>query len=165
MSYPPPPAGDPYSQQQAYGQQPYGGQPVAAYAGWGARFGAYLIDSLIFAPFAILAAVLGTGTDAATGLPTINAMYYVFYLLGLVVLGYNRWFQGGKTGQSWGRKALGIKLVSENTGQPIGAGNAFVRDLAHILDAIPCYIGFLFPLWDAKKQTFSDKICKTVVVR
>ncbi|SDT81170.1 RDD family protein [Actinoplanes derwentensis] len=167
MSYPPPPAGDPYSNQppqQPYGQQPYG-QPVAAYASWGSRLGGYLIDSLVFLPFAILAFVLGTSTDAATGLPTVNAMYYVFYLVGIVVSGYNRWFLGGKTGQSWGRKALGIKLVSENTGQPIGPGNAFVRDLAHILDSAPCGIGFLFPLWDAKKQTFSDKIVKTVVVR
>lgn len=158
MSYAPPPAGDPYANQQPYGQQ-----PVAAYAGWGARLGGYLIDGLIVAPFSILASLLGTSTEG--GVMTMNALYYVFLLAGLVVAGYNRWFQGGKTGQTWGRKALGIKLVSETTGQPIGAGNAFVRDLAHILDAIPCYIGFLFPIWDAKKQTFADKIVKTVVVR
>ncbi|GAA1635786.1 RDD family protein [Actinoplanes couchii] len=172
MSYPPPPAGDPYSNQQpqqpygqqAYGQQPYG-QPTAAYAGWGTRVGASLIDGLIVAPFSILAATLGMGTDAATGLPTINAFYYIFILLAFLVAGYNRWYLGGKTGQTWGKKALNIRLVSENTGQPIGAGNAFVRDLAHILDGIPCYIGYLFPLWDQKKQTFADKICKTLVVR
>jgi hypothetical protein len=41
---------------------------------------------------------------------------------------------------------------------------AFVRDLAHIVDSVICYVGFLFPLWDAKKQTLADKIVKTVVV-
>jgi hypothetical protein len=41
---------------------------------------------------------------------------------------------------------------------------AFVRDLAHILDALPCYIGFLWPIWDSKRQTFADKIMNTVVV-
>jgi uncharacterized RDD family membrane protein YckC len=82
-----------------------------------------------------------------------------------VLNGYNRWYLGGKTGQSWGKKALGLHLVGEQTGQPIGPGMAFVRDLAHIVDAIICYIGFLFPLWDAKKQTLADKIVKTLVIK
>ena len=41
---------------------------------------------------------------------------------------------------------------------------AFVRNLCHIIDGAICYIGFLFPLWDAKRQTFADKILATVVV-
>jgi uncharacterized RDD family membrane protein YckC len=185
MTYPPPPSNDPYGQQQPqygqqqpqygqqppqYGQQPgygtppsYGapggyGAPALNYAGWPQRVGAFLIDALCVAPFSILASVLGQKDGG------LNALYFVFLLLGLVVQGYNRWFQQGKTGQSWGKKALGIRLVSESTGQPIGAGMAFVRDIAHFLDGLPCYIGYLWPLWDAKKQTFADKILKTVVV-
>jgi uncharacterized RDD family membrane protein YckC len=138
--------------------------PTSAYATWIQRVGAYLIDGIILAPFWILAAVLGHGTDSATGVPTTNVFYFIFTLLGIVVLGYNRWFQAGKTGQSWGKKALSIRLLDEQTGQPIGGGKAFVRDLAHIVDGIICYIGYLFPLWDAKKQTLADKIVKTVVV-
>ena len=43
---------------------------------------------------------------------------------------------------------------------------AFVRDIAHILDSIICGlpIGWLWPLWDAKRQTWADKVMKTVVV-
>jgi uncharacterized RDD family membrane protein YckC len=167
MTYPP--SNDPYGNQQPppqYGapQQPYGapggygGAPAVSYAGWPQRVGAFLIDALCTAPFYILASVLGSGDNG------LNAFYFIFSLLGLVVQGYNRWFQQGKTGQSWGKKALGLRLVSEQTGQPIGAGMAFVRDLAHILDGLPCYIGYLWPLWDAKKQTFADKILKTVVI-
>ncbi|MDQ1539752.1 MAG: hypothetical protein QOH29_478, partial [Actinomycetota bacterium] len=26
------------------------------------------------------------------------------------------------------------------------------------------YLGYLWPLWDSKRQTFADKILKTVVV-
>jgi uncharacterized RDD family membrane protein YckC len=40
-----------------------------------------------------------------------------------------------------------------------------VRTIAHIVDSIICYIGWLFPLWDPKRQTLADKIVKTVVVR
>jgi uncharacterized RDD family membrane protein YckC len=58
---------------------------------------------------------------------------------------------------------MGIKLVDERTGQPIGPGMSFVRDLAHTLDGF-FYLGYLWPLWDDKRQTFADKILSTVVV-
>ncbi|MFK3981785.1 RDD family protein [Micromonospora sp. NPDC050397] len=137
------------------------------FANWITRVGAYIVDGLIVAPFSILAVVLdGPGTDPETGLATgPGPLYWVFAVLGFALSAYNRWFQAGKTGQSWGKKALGIRLVGEATGQPIGAGKAFLRDIAHIVDIIICYVGFLFPLWDSKRQTLADKIVKTVVVK
>ncbi|HYN17024.1 MAG TPA: RDD family protein, partial [Actinomycetes bacterium] len=62
------------------------------------------------------------------------------------------------------KQVLNIRLLRMQDGQPMGGGMAFVRDLAHIVDALPCYIGFLFPLWDARRQTFADKIMSTVVI-
>ena len=59
---------------------------------------------------------------------------------------------------------LKLRLVSEETGQPIGMLMAFVRDICHIIDSIICFIGYLFPLWDSKRQTIADKIVKTVVI-
>jgi uncharacterized RDD family membrane protein YckC len=53
-------------------------------------------------------------------------------------------------------------VVSEQTGQPIGFGLSVVRQIAHIVDSIICYIGFLWPLWDPKRQTLADKIMRTV---
>ena len=53
---------------------------------------------------------------------------------------------------------------SARTGQPIGALMTFARQLVHLLDALACYIGYLWPLWDAKRQTFADKIMSTVVI-
>jgi uncharacterized RDD family membrane protein YckC len=137
------------------------------FATWITRVGGYLVDVLVTVPFTVLALVLGgPGTDAATGLPTgPGPLYFVFIVLGIALSGYNRWYLAGKTGQSWGKKAVGISLVDETTGQPIGAGKAFLRDLAHFLDSIICYIGWLFPLWDAKGQTLADKIVKTVVTK
>ncbi len=41
---------------------------------------------------------------------------------------------------------------------------SFVRAILHILDALPCLIGYLWPLWDSKRQTFADKIMGTVVI-
>ena len=40
----------------------------------------------------------------------------------------------------------------------------FVCDICYFVDVIICYIGFLFLLWDVKRQTLADKIVRTVVV-
>lgn len=74
-------------------------------------------------------------------------------------------YREGTTGQSPGKRRLGIRLERADTGTPIGFGQAIVRRLVHILDALPCYLGFLWPLWDERRQTFADKVTATVVVR
>ncbi|HEU5000504.1 MAG TPA: RDD family protein, partial [Lapillicoccus sp.] len=74
------------------------------------------------------------------------------------------WYLGGTTGYTIGRGVAGVKLVKEATGETVGMGMAFVRDIAHIVDSIICYVGWLFPLWDTKRQTIADKIMSTVVL-
>jgi len=92
------------------------------------------------------------------------------FLVGLVVnlaaagISFYFTYMTGACGQSPGKKIMGIKVVSEETGQVIGGGLGIVRGLAHFVDAIIFYVGFLFPLWDAKRQTLADKIMKTVVL-
>jgi uncharacterized RDD family membrane protein YckC len=84
----------------------------------------------------------------------------------LVAIVIGIWFsvQVGQTGQSPGMRVIGLKCISTQTGQPIGGGLGFVRSLAHIVDSLICYVGWLFPLWDSQRQTLADKIMKTVVV-
>jgi uncharacterized RDD family membrane protein YckC len=140
-------------QSQPYPSGPYQGgvTTTTPYASWIQRVGAYLVD---IAPIWILDAIFYR----------ITAIFWIISLASLGWTIYNRWYQAGTTGQSLGKKVLNLRLVSEQTGQPIGTLMAFVRDICHIIDAVICYIGFLFPLWDAKRQTIADKIVKTVVV-
>ncbi|MFB6573176.1 RDD family protein [Streptomyces noursei] len=71
----------------------------------------------------------------------------------------------GSTGQTPGKKALGIRVIKEATGQPMGFGMTFVRYLCRYLNGLLCGIGWLWPLWDEKNQTFADKIVGTVVIQ
>lgn len=161
--------------QSGYGQQPtqggYGGAPQMnnAFApnqtqgqlsSWGTRAGGYAMD--VIAPLVAFYIIIFIAAAISTTLGTIVYLLGILALLGFFI--WNRWLQGGNTGQTIGRKQMGTKLISEATGQPIGPGMAFVRDIAHFLDSIACYVGWLFPLWDDKRQTFSDKIMKTVVI-
>jgi uncharacterized RDD family membrane protein YckC len=143
-----------YPQQGGYGypQQGYGATPP--YANWGQRFLGTLVDGLVFLVPYIL--VLFSSKAAVLGI-----------IGGLAIFGIAIWqlIQEGRTGQTVGKKALGIRLVKEATGQPIGVGMAFVRRIAHFLDSLACYLGWLWPAWDAKRQTFADKVCGTIVIR
>ena len=156
---PPPPGYDPnagYGQPPAYGGMPGGGMPAAPgqWAGpplaeWPTRAAGWLIDTVIsLVPYVILL--------------RINVALALLALLG--ILGYQLVIQG-QTGQTIGKKVMNIKLLREADGQPVGVGMSIGRYFVHFLDAIPCYIGYLWPLWDAKKQTFADKILQTVVVK
>ncbi|GAA0971923.1 Proline-rich antigen [Nocardioides aquaticus] len=183
----------PYGQQPGpYGQQanPYGGGPYdtpaghgAPYAHWGKRVGSSLVDGLVMLPFFVLAVVffvmsreetatqtfvdangeqVAFGTDVSFNGPFL--WLAVLLYLGAIVFGiWNVVFRQGRTGRSLGKSALGTILLKEETGRPLGAGMTFVRQLCHVLDGF-FYLGYLWPLWDAKRQTFADKIVGTVVL-
>ena len=173
---PPPGYGQPGQPPPGYGQPPYGGPqpgygqqpppyaqqigapgygyqaaPSYSYAGWWKRVGAVLLD--FFLPF-LIAGICFRINIGLGAIVDLAAIVWSFYNI----------FQGGKTGSRWGQKIVGIRLLKEATGQPVGGGFAIGRSFVHILDSIPCYIGYLWPLWDSKHQTFADKIMGTVVV-
>ena len=138
-------------------------------ARWGRRVAAYLID---FAPEIVASVPLAIAyvlalIDLARG-PVGSALIWagIGAVLMLAALGwtiYNRWLIGGRTGQSLGKRVLRLHLVGEQTVEPIGPLNAFVRDLVHILDRVTVG-GFLWPLWHDKRKTFADMIMQTVVI-
>jgi uncharacterized RDD family membrane protein YckC len=171
--YPPPsypPAAPPgYGQQPAYGYSPAGDAPGTymgrQLANWLQRVGAYLIDGLIVSvPFfvlGLLAGAISSGSDSPSA--GAGALLGLAYLGAIALYIYNRAILQGRTGQSWGKKALNLRLVRMADGQPLGGLMCFVRDIVHVLDGI-CLIGYLFPLWDARRQTFADKILNSVVL-
>lgn len=133
-------------------------------ANWLKRVFAYLIDMHISMVFLVLA-YLGVRAAkaefaASTALWIAIGLYAGWYAIGF----YNRCIRMGRLGHSWGRQVLNMNLVSEQSGRPIGIRRAFVRENCHFLDWLILGIGFLVPIWDAKRQTVADKIMRTVTV-
>ena len=142
---------------------PMSNMPSSGYSTWGNRALAFLIDAgLMIAVYVVgllLALILGQ-ISSALGLIVLIITYIAIVGIQLVFLG----MQVGETGQSPGMRVIGLKCISQETSQPIGAGMGIVRTLANYINSLACYIGWLFPLWDPQRQTFSDKIMKTVVI-
>ncbi|HZA15784.1 MAG TPA: RDD family protein [Pseudonocardiaceae bacterium] len=128
-----------------------------------ADFGARAISSLIDYVIPVIALNVLFTIGVATGTVALSPMLTVVGYLGLFAfIGWNSCYRQGTTGQSVGRQGAGTKLVGMKTGQPIGFGRAVLRQFCHSLEF---FVGYLWPLWDANRQTFADKIAGTVVIR
>src|SRR5947209_2687251 len=125
--------------------------PSGPRASFSLRLGAWLIDFIILA-------VVDTIVRAIIGV-------YPGGLLGLIInFGYYGYFEGGPSGQTVGKLALGIRTVRYSDGGPLGWGTALLRNLCRILSGLACFIGYLWTLWDPEKMTWHDKLSQTVVV-
>ncbi len=77
---------------------------------------------------------------------------------------YYGWLEGSPSGQTIGKRMLGIRVYDLRQGGPIGTGRAIGRYFAKILSAIPCLLGYFWMLWDKERQTWHDKIVGSIVV-
>jgi uncharacterized RDD family membrane protein YckC len=119
-------------------------------AGFGSRLGAFLIDAIIMGIVGgLLRSILG---NAGQALSLLAGLAYFIY------------FEGSPSGQTVGKKALNISVVSFTDGGPVGYGTAALRYVCRYLSAIPCLLGYFWMLWDGQKQTWHDKLSSTVVV-
>ena len=191
-----PPPAPPFGAAPPPGYAPYSPGPpllgpTTGYASFGSRLGAFVIDGFITALFAAPAWIalvsgptriegcsinssgditgFGDDTNGLCEVPTSGTIA-VAVALGLAalvgVLLYHGKLEGGPSGQTIGKKALGIRVVDAATGGPIGTGRAIGRFLfASIISGSICYLGYLWNLWDSRKQTWHDKIMSTVVVK
>jgi uncharacterized RDD family membrane protein YckC len=138
------------------------------YGSWLSRVGAYLLDILILAlpliVFFVIAIVADPGDSSG-----------IWIVLGLVYLAsvvlpfaYFTVLHGNERGQTFGKRAAGIRVVDERTGGSIGYGRAFGRYGIIVIFGIvflPLLLDYLWPLWDAKNQAWHDKVVHSVVVK
>lgn len=121
-------------------------------AGFWIRFGASLIDGILVG---VVAGVIEVALNNAVG-------YLIAFVLGIA---YYVYLEGpGGQGQTLGKRALNIRVVSSTTGGPIGYGAATGRYFGRILSTIPILLGYFWMLWDSEKQTWHDKLAGSYVV-
>jgi len=70
-------------------------------------------------------------------------------------------FRGGTPG----RMALGMEIVDAESLGPPSNPQLVIRYLGYFLSTILACLGFLWIIWDARKQGWHDKLARTVVVK
>ena len=166
---PPPgaPQGPPPWQQQAYA--PTG--PRLAH--WGLRAAGALIDAALLLPFYLVAGV-GGGLAQESGffVTLLGLLVTLVGWVGVVVFAvWNYVIKQGRTGRTIGKGVVGIQLVPADAKATVdgrkdgtvGVPVTLLRQVLHVLDSL-CLVGYLWPLWDEKRQTFADKLVGTHVV-
>ncbi|MBA2461991.1 MAG: RDD family protein [Actinobacteria bacterium] len=129
---------------------PAGTGPSGPRSGFWRRFAAAFLDGIVIG---IVASIMRAFLDAnaANGLGTLIGLFYYTYF-------------EGSSGQTPGKKALGIRVIDFSGGGPIGYGRAFIRYIGRFVSAIVLLLGYLWMLWDKEKQTWHDKFANSVVV-
>jgi uncharacterized RDD family membrane protein YckC len=150
------------------------GQPLAS---WGSRLAATLIDWLILlVPVVVLTIIvvaIAAGSD--TGAVVTGILGFLAYLIALLLyapLLMAR--EGERNGQTWGKQALGIRVVRDG-GETMGFGWAALREIAvkglavgiasSIIPLIPYFLNYFWPLWDDQNRALHDMIVSTHVVQ
>ncbi|MCE1178520.1 MAG: RDD family protein [Micrococcales bacterium] len=95
----------------------------------------------------------------------------------LVQLAYQTFFLT-RSGATPGKRMLGISVRDEDARGPLSLAQALRRQALQIglsivgavpvvgtLTGIVSFLDYLFPLWDAKRQSLHDKVGRTVVVK
>jgi len=131
---------------------------LPVYASWGSRVWASTLDAifnvLLLIPVGIILGLAKPDLANWAGL----VLSLVYFTLG----------HGGATGQTWGKKIAGIRVVHDS-GAPLGYVRALMRWAVAIgltiLLIIPNLIDVLWPLWDSKKQALRDKAVGSIVIR
>ena len=137
--------------------------PQANFAGFWRRLGGGLIDGLILSsPWIAGELILVTALVVNSSLVAVVAV--VGMLLGGIGLIVVYCQKVSETGQSWGGEVLGLYIVGAEDGQTVAPARVFWRGVARLLSALVFYLGFFWMLWDDRRQTWHDKLARTVVL-
>ena len=146
--------------------------PTVELAGFWRRVGAYVIDfAFIWLTISALQFAVRIAQTAAYwaipgsigGIVNLIATLLSTLLFLAIFLGYYPYFWS-TSGQTLGKKALGLRVVRTG-GYKLGLGRAILRLVGYWLSTLALGLGFIWIVFDRRRQGWHDKIADTQVVR
>ena len=140
-------------------------------AGVGSRMAAALLDSLLLFLMLVLVTIVGNalmGSEGPSGMAGSWAVAIVIVLLFLLFFGYFAAFEALNGGRTPGKQSLGIRVVMD-TGRPVTAAAAVVRNLVRLLDCyfpvLPFVPAVTLMFLHKSNKRLGDMAAGTIVVR
>lgn len=144
------------------------------YAGFGRRILAYWVDFLILFPIGLtIQQMFGANPFAMFQYETLEQLQKaqqsgtntVPTLISLAIgLAYFLIMWVNYDGATPGKRLMAIKIVKSD-GSKMTYPAAFLRYIGYFVSAFVFCLGYLWMIWDKKKQAWHDKIAGTVVVK
>ncbi len=120
------------------------------YASFWRRVGGYLLDAIIISA---VGGIIGLIVSSNAS-PIISLLVGLAYVVGL-----------NANGGTLGKRVVGLRLEDAKTGEDIGYPKAFGRYIVAIASALALLLGYLWCIWDDRRQTWHDKAVGSVVIR
>lgn len=132
------------------------GLPIASF--WRRALGMAIDTAVLALVLAVLGVTLGLTPTLAAGEGEATVLYLVNLLL---QVGY--YWVWNSIGWSPGKRVVGLRIVVEEGGPP-GVERGFARTVGSLVSGLVFLLGYLWALWDARTQTWHDKMAGTYVV-
>jgi uncharacterized RDD family membrane protein YckC len=134
-------------------------------AGIGSRLVAQLIDGLIIGAIFIVIGIFASALGGVFGSPEVAGLVFII-LTFILIAGYFLISEAAANGQTIGKRAVRLRVVGDQ-GQPIGIGQAAIRNLVRIVDFLPVFygIGIIAMFSNARSKRLGDFAAGTLVVR
>jgi uncharacterized RDD family membrane protein YckC len=125
------------------------------------RAAGFAIDVVILALISQVTGFVLLSDADQVSLVSNDAFMRLVFANALIRFGYNWYFSA--RGWSPGKRVVGIRIVTADGGVP-GVGRGFQRAAGAVLSDFVLWLGYLWALWDGRRQTWHDKIAGTYVV-
>lgn len=141
----------------------------------GKRFGAYLIDIIsitlfVFVVFYLfldfdktLTNYLNRGSEIEPRIQFLKERNWIRETSFIIWILYCIIMESSKYQGTFGKHIMGIKVIDEN-GTRLSFSKSIARNISKIVSYLILALGFLWILFDKKKQGWHDKLSKTFVV-
>ncbi|HZN11813.1 MAG TPA: RDD family protein [Blastocatellia bacterium] len=132
----------------------------------GLRCGAFLLDYILTLLVPAVTLLLAVYFKRRWAAPDLAQYILIFgYLAAAGLLGLNWIYFCERTGQTFGKRFIGIRVVRADGG-PLDYRTAALRHFVGYPLAFLCLgLGVLWLLWDRKQQGWHDKLAGTLVVK
>jgi len=127
------------------------------------RVKAFVIDDLSITLLVLLILwdkIASTNGDMLAIIEIMNAAFFQIIVIKFIYQTFFIWYYGATIGKFVAK----IRVIDFNTYEKVSLLNSAIRSSGRIVSEALFYIGFLVANYTDSKQTFHDKIGKTLVV-
>lgn len=127
------------------------------------RLKAYIVDDLLMTLIILVMlwdVIAASSGDFATVLEIMNSNFWQLIIMKFFYHFFFIWYYGATLGKMYAK----IRVIDYDNFGRVGVMASVIRSVSRILSEMFFYVGFFLAYFNPERQTFQDKVSKTLVV-